>query len=307
MNKTFLLFNHQNKGVPYRDSLLKNGWRMTSKDPDLVLVDREWTIINDGSPRKFLKRFLGNSRLIIYPHSVLPPWWYDGLVNIHPAVKAVIVVGEGQADALKKIDLGIHSVVSGWPYCAQKSFKAPKVVKRVLFAPIHPSGKLLRPEARKANESIMKDLVRLLSSKIIDQVIVRYIGDRETQGIASVNHPRIGWRKGVPNGSHEEIDISDLVIAEGFFMYLSVARGRPTIGINQHLPMTTNRDSGRYVPKNWKRYGEDMAYPISYGDKDLESLMGDALLEQSDWRSRFVGPPMDEVRFSSIMEDFARN
>ena len=191
MNKTFLLFNHQNKGVPYRDSLLKNGWRMTSKDPDLVLVDREWTIINDGSPRKIIRRFLGGSGLVVYPHSVLPPWWYDGLVKIHPAVRAVIVVGQGQADALRKIDPGINSVVSGWPYCVQKLFKRPKTVKRVLFAPIHPSGKMLRPEARDANESIMKDLVRLLSSKIIDQVIVRYIGDRETQGIAGINHPNI--------------------------------------------------------------------------------------------------------------------
>jgi len=247
VNRTFLLFNHQNKGDPYRDALLKSGWRTTSKDPDIVLVDREWTIINDGSPRKFLTSFLGSSRLVVYPHSVLPPWWYDGLVKIHPGVKVVIVVGPGQADVMYKIDPGIRTVVSGWPYCPQKVFKRPGRVGRVLFAPIHPSGKLLRPEAREANERIMKDLVRMLGSGLLDQVIIRFIGDKETQGISKFNHPKIGWRRGSPNGSYEEIDVADLVIAEGFFMYLSVARGRPTIGINQHVPMTTNKDSGKYV------------------------------------------------------------
>ena len=170
--RSFFVFNHQHKGRSFYKALIKQGWRSMSKDPDLLLVDREWTIINNGEPRKMIFRVASpDSRIVIYPHSALVPWWYDGLVDIHPRVNVVLVIGEGQREVMRRIDPSIPVRVVGWPWCKQRKFVRPKKIRRILFAPIHCSGNGdLRPEAVKANQWIIKELRNLLAQKIVDQV-----------------------------------------------------------------------------------------------------------------------------------------
>jgi hypothetical protein len=294
----YYVYNHQHKGRPYAIALKEQGWMPNMREPDVALFDRDWYIHNDGLPRKAVVRYYDNgSTVMLYPHSPLPPWWYDGLIKIDKRTSCVFVVGEGQKEVMKVIAPGANVIVSGWPWCNQKTFKPVKFVNRVLFAPIHPSGGKLRPEAYEANQAIFKDLLRMLYDKKIQQLVVRFIGDIQTQGLKQSN--KIIWIAGKPDGSTREIDVSDVVIAEGTFMYLAVARGKPTVGINQHLPCRANKQCDKYTPHNWHKYGDDLAYPINYVPGRVEELMKIASQEeQSGWREKLIGQSLESKDFA---------
>jgi hypothetical protein len=85
-------------------------------------------------------------------------------------------------------------------------------------------------------------------------------------------------------------------------MYLAVARGKPVIGINQHLAMRPNTLEG-YIPHNWDKYGPDIAYPINFGDAPLVELFDRALVEQTKWKRDFIGSEFDPAKFAKKVEN----
>lgn len=177
-------------------------------------------------------------------------------------------------------------------------------MKRVLFAPIHPAGGRLRPEALKANKDIFKELKHVQRAMDLE-VTVRYIDDLDKQGLRP--YSAFTWIEGAPDGSTKEIDEADVVIAEGTMMYLAVARGKPTIGINQHLPCRANKNCEKYTPHNWDRYGPEIAYPINYQQGRLGELIELAAAEeQAEWRERCIGESMDPYKFSATVEEIWR-
>lgn len=292
---------HQHKGRPYHRALRAAGHKPYSREADVALFDRDWFMHDDTKPRRQVIDFLDQGAMImIYPHSALPPWWYDGLIKIQPYVKCVFVIGEGQKEAMRIIEPSVHVETTGWPWCPQKPFRKPWVFKKLLFAPIHPAGGKLRPEAFRANQAIFHDLKRVQSRTGCD-VIVRYIGDLKQQGL----HPytRFEWIRGKPDGKTKEIDAADVVVAEGTYMYLAVARGKPTIGINQHVPVRANKMSDIYCPHHWNRYGVRLAYPINYEPGKLSKLIEAAMSgEQTEWRERLIGDTMDQNAFAAAVE-----
>jgi hypothetical protein len=190
----------------------------------------------------------------------------------------------------------------GWAWSEMREFQKPAQVKKILFAPIHPAGGKLRREAMSENMDVSAELAKL--SHVYD-VSIRYVGSRFRQGIEkAVNKSRIKMIAGTTDNSTADIDSADLVIAEGSMMYLSVARGKPTIGINQHVPARPN-GSGK-IPKNWDRYGGDIAYPLNYGDAPLDKLIEKAMTEQTQWRRDFVGDAFCPHKFAEIVEQIWR-
>lgn len=130
---------------------------------------------------------------------------------------------------------------------------------------------------------------------------MRYINELEKQGLRPYH--RFTWVEGKPDGKTTEIDQADVVIGEGTFMYLSVARGKPTIGINQHLPVRANKNCDRYTPHNWEKYGPGIAYPINFGEAPLLDLIELSMSgEQSEWRERMIGNSLDGKKFSKLVE-----
>jgi len=133
------------------------------------------------------------------------------------------------------------------------------------------------------------------------EVTVRYIDDLDKQGLRP--YSAFEWIRGEPDGSTKEIDQTDVVIAEGTYMYLSVARGKPTIGINQHLPYRANKMSDVYCPRNWDKYGHLIRYPINYKPGRLGDLISKATSgEESEWRERCIGRSMDPQEFAGKVE-----
>jgi hypothetical protein len=289
--------NHQHKGRPYHLALHAAGHHPKAAKADVVLVDRDRYIQTPDSTLAYVQNFIDQGAVImIYPHSALPPWWYDGLVPFSDYIKCVIVIGEGQKDAMRIIAPEADVFVVGWPWCPQKPFSQPEQLKIVNFAPIHPSGGVLRPEAVRANRAILSEL-KTVQKETGCRVVIRYIEKLRLQGL----HPYEGfeWVEGRKNGATEQIDQADIVIAEGTYLYQAVARGKPAIGINQHLPVRANKNSNQYTPHNWDKYGPDLAYPINYGDAQLQDLIDRAMTEeQTAWRERFIGEDLNRLAFA---------
>jgi hypothetical protein len=289
----FYINHYQVKSEPYRQAMIEAGHTEDPLNPDVALFDRDWLIHNDNKPRAEILKY-PNSKIMVYPHSALPPWWYDGLVPLQDYVKCVFVIGEGQKRAMKIISPNARVETTGWPWSKVLPFKRPDKIRNVLFAAIHPAGGRLRPEAIEANQSIMRDLKELDPSKY--KVTVRFMESRIAQGLS--RDQSFNWVRGAPDNSTTDIDNADIVIAEGTMMYLAAARGKPVIGINQHLPCRANKMSDRYVPHNWDKYGQDIAYPINYGDAPLLELFDRAMIEQTQWRKDFIGDQLDSKKFA---------
>jgi len=295
----YFISPHQHKSEPFQTALDKAGF-VRSKRPQVALFDRDWYMHNDGLPRQQVTFFHENhAKIIIYPHSVLPPWWYDGLIDIQPYVTRVFVIAEAQKEAMKIINSDVRVEVCGWCWCQQKEFRPVSNVRNVLFAPIHPAGNRLRPEAYEVNQAIQQELLNLNY-----HVTCRYIGSLETQGIERVDS--WDWVEGHADGSHKEIDAADVVIGEGTLLSIAVARGKPVVGVNQHLPPRANKMSDVYCPHNWDKYGHLLEYPINYTEGTLEELINFASqYEQSGWRKRLVGESM--TGFAEKIEDIYKN
>lgn len=252
--------------------------------------------MHDKKPRReVIERIRQGATIMVYPHSALPPWWYDGILKVPDYLACLFVIGEGQKSVMNIIAPEVNVQATGWAWCKQKTFIQPQAVKHILFCPIHPAGGL-RPEALKANRAIFKELKRLRVN-----VTIRYIGDMERQGLKP--YGGFTFIEGRPDGSHNEIDAADVVIAEGTAMYMSIARGKPTVGINQHLPLRANKDCVRYTPHNWHKYGDLLAYPINYEEGKLAQKIQWAVKEeQTEWRRLFIGDQLAPVDFGRKVE-----
>ena len=86
-------------------------------------------------------------------------------------------------------------------------------------------------------------------------------------------------------------------------MYLSVARGKPTIGINQHIPPRPN-DYGfkEFKLKQWDKYESFLAYPIDFDEDNLLNLINMAAKkEQFKWKKNFIGNEMNSTYLSKLL------
>jgi hypothetical protein len=193
-------------------------------------------------------------------------------------------------------DVPVH--VTGWAWCNQRQFYRPDKVRKILFMPIHATGGMLRPEAYKANREIFSDLLNMRGDV---NITIRYIGALAPQGL--YHESGINWVNAEANGATDEIDNADVVIAEGTALHLAVARGVPAIGINQHLPVRTNKEPDTHAPHNWHKYGHLLAYPINYGDVPLVDLIDKAMTEQTEWRERMIGEQMNGRNFAAMVEN----
>jgi hypothetical protein len=288
----FFLRNHQHKGTPFEKALQSAGF-VKSKYPHIGLFDKDWQNITYGTEnRKAREIYECGAVIVVYPHCFSPPWWYDGMLPVRDFTSCIMVVGKGQKEATE-IFVDRRVEITGWPWCPQKAFE-PTNGEKILFAPTHPAGENLREEAAEANARIQEELLNLNLD-----VTCRHIGELEHQGLKYTD--KWTWVRGQPDGSFRDIDDADLVIAEGTFMYISIARGKPTIGVNQHLPIRSNVPGKSILPANWDLYGDDLAYPLNYGERSLYDLMDMAQTEQSEWRERFIGRDMDGGEFAELI------
>lgn len=292
----FFVIHHQHKAKPLEEALLNQGWRKDTRNPDIVLADRDFATL--GKTRGLLELFHSRgAKILIYPHSALIPWWYDGMTELNKNVEALLVSGEAHVEAMKLIlpDARVEKI--GWYYSPMKPWRSNREVKKILFAPTHPVGRVLRPEALDLNRRIHNDLVKL-SDKY--RVVVRHVFSLQDQGIKY--NPRITYQTGKLDGSYRDIDSADVVIAEGTFMYIAVSRGAPVIGYGQDVAPRPNRNPNGMIPKRFDEWKDIVSYPINYGEAPLETLITRAVeKEQTEWKERNLGVELEAKDFSGLM------
>ena len=288
--KTYWVLHHQHKAKPIVEALKKTGWRYQQARASVALFD---------TPRNklMLQRLYANgSTIVMYPHSSSIHWWYDAGMLLPKEVSALLVVSEAQVPIQKQITPNVMVEAVGWGYCPVKKFQKPdKVVSRILFAPMHPNGKKLRPEAVQANVAVYSRLLKMKDH----QICVRLLGNLEDNGLWY--SPKVIYNYAKPDGSYTDIDLADVVIAEGMFLNLAVARGKPAIGMNQRIPIRCNGESSK-VPENWDVYGKLTAYPVDFSDgDDIMELINKATEEPIDWKRQFIGDQLDAENVSRII------
>lgn len=300
----YYIFHHQHKGHGINAALRKEGWILSSHNVALALFDHA---INKEKPeegRAIVKKYYDEgSTVITYPHGATGAWWTDN--DTFPPDKNIVanlVIGEGHKFVDKIIQPQIEHHVIGWTYCPINEFQKPKDVKTILFAPIHASIKsgLLREECIDTNARVYKSLLELIGKY---KIIIRILNPLDQIGLW--HNSRVEFRSGKPDGTYDEIDSADLVIAEGTYMYLSVARGKPTIGMNQHIPIRPNDSDKNFKLNHWNEYGEYMAYPIDFDDdSNLLNLINKASRnEQTEWKKLFIGDALDTKHLSDLLKE----
>lgn len=271
--KTYFVKEHQHKHIPFVKELIEAGLTFDKKTPDIALFDEE-------SPLSEMYHERG-ADIYLYPITATPPYQYDSR-KFPDYVKSIFVIGKGHKEIADLLNLPAE--ICGWTWCKQKYFKQPHTINNILFAPIHPIGINLCERDRMTNAAIQRELVGL-------PVTCRYVGELKDQGLEWV--AGWNWVPAQADGSYRDIDAADVVIAEGTFMYLSVARGKPTVGINQRLPKLNS--------PNWNKYVDIMAYPINYQEGKLKELIELAAEgEQTRWRRRMIGEDMDSFMLDKL-------
>lgn len=299
----YFISHHQHKGIPIDNALKEAGWYMKHKRVAIALFDH---CINGSNPeviRSIVQKYYDEGAMIVtYPHGATGSWWMDSTFNYsNDHIFANLVIGEGHKHIEEIRQPNLKHYVIGWGYCPLKSFVPKSNISNILFAPIHASDSdnSLREEAIDVNSRVYEALLNLPQNY---NITVRHLNPLGNIGLKPKS--RIRFVYGKPDGSYSDIDNADIVIAEGTYMYLSVARGKPTIGMNQHIPIRPNRKNEDFSLKNWDKYGEYMAYPIDFYDDLLPNLIKEASnKEASEWKKLFIGNQMDGTKLSILLED----
>jgi len=294
----YYIARHQNKADFLVKALNSCGHTFVHRNAEVALFDHDLNRTDVNAVRSDMRiRFEEGSTIVLYPHGATGSWWLDGS-NLNPMVFASLVIGEGHRRFMEIVQPGHRVEAIGWYYCPIKPFESPAKINRILFAPIHPTmGGTLRPEAIEGNRVVYDTLLKHIGRR---QLVVRHIGKIENSGLWQHNKPI--FKAGKTNGNYSDIDTADLVIAEGTYMYMAVARGKPTIGINQHLPIRPNVSPDSYKPKHWDEYKKFMPYPINFEGGSFEDLIEYARVnEQSEWKQLFIGKQLSPKRLSEIL------
>lgn len=306
----FMCFNHQNKAAKFLDALNHGGkYQLMDcatryRGVKFVLTDTD--ILGRRNKLESIRQ-KGVGRFFIYPHAARP----DLVNDVYPEwvwTTAHFVVTETHAEVMRKFGYSRPLVPVGWSLCPQKTFRARLQPYRVLFAPIHPRCSEID---QKVNREVFKRLEKLAKAGDI-HLTIRFIRSLPESGLERVEHPNIEYTPGAMNQGYDQIDNADVVIAHQTFMYLSVARGVPTIAIATDMP--THIQMRRHAvewAKNWRSYIHLMRFPydiLDCPDRNATLNMLNAVIRENelvaDWRRRLIGSPFRKDRFIRKLEEF---
>lgn len=302
----YFISHHQHKGMAIEEALKKEGWYFRRRRVSIALFDHA---INRHRPQE--GRGLVNqyhdawATIVTYPHGATGAWWADS--TYYPPNKKIfanLVIGEGHKHIEQIMRPYLEHYAIGWGFCPVLDFKSPKEVRNILFAPIHGSlhNHSLPDQKKEMNSKVYEALLKLSDNY---KISMRVLNPLENIGLWK--NSRVKLIFGKPDGSYKDIDEADLVIAEGTFMYLSVARGKPTVGINQHVPCSGSTIIENFELRNWDKYKDYMAYPIDFDDDSLENLIDRAANEeQTDWKNLFIGKEMNSRNLSDLLKELRK-
>jgi hypothetical protein len=302
--------DHRGLCRPFAQALFRAGHEAARIDAaDVLLIDIDPPTLADRfelprfSHRQVIDHFTSiGAKVVLYPHGVDPEMHYDGLFEPYEQVDARLVHANGYAEFLRRVDCPGEMHVIGWSLCDLAPFTARHDVRRVLFAPLHPTGTgdTLLDDYREANRTVYE---RLLAGPW--QLTARIIGTPEQNGL---------WRAAgvefVPGGLDlglGDIHAADAVVAgAGTFPALAIARGVPTVIYRHGAPAMYGFPNERPSPLlRLDRYEDYLRYPFDPDDGPLDEVVHAAALSEEPiktWKRRFIGTPFDDAAMVAIVE-----
>jgi len=279
----FWVYDHIGKAQPYIKALQKAQHQQVTelRHADLILLDYEHPARSEQ---------LGYAEahqipVILYPHGGNPLSFDSGQYGYEPDphVRVQFVAGPGHITCFREQGGPERKfVISGFPWCEQRSFRPSREVSTVVFAPVHPSASGYMGEVwREANRTAQKQIWELFPNA---RVLVSVYATLEQNGLL----PIAGWEfhASLQAISTALIDQADLVVATETFACLAIARGTPTVMFSQRqLDWDGTEFWGAKIVGPLLRY----PYDLSDIDQVLEALE----VEATAWRNRFIGPPFN--------------
>ena len=297
---SFTVKDHGGKAMKFAIALHQAGHKLVETGPaDLFLIDLDPPLFGYREMIDAHKEM--GAKVLLYPHGAAPALEYDGLYEPYEAVDGRLVIGPGHSEFLRRIDYHAPAPAIGWSLCDILPFRARRDVRKVLFAPLHPSGfGTIADEYRQANA---ETYARLLEGPW--DLTVRHLGTLEQNGLWHADG--VKFVQGTMDNGYGEIDIADAVVAgEGTFPSLAIARGVPTVIYAQTLPATYGVPGEQSVPLlRADRYRDYVRFPFDVADGRLDEVLHAAARSEepiADWKRRFIGEPFDAQRFVALME-----
>ena len=263
---------------------------MPSEEDDVLLID-----IDIEESRRIIDEF--NGKVVLYPHGAAPNLTWDGAHEPHPRVRLNLVTSEGHKEVMRRYGYPKPIEVIGWYLCEIEPWKPPRG-KKVLFCPIHPigGGLVMYKEDRVENARVFKELLDMdldLSVRYRHALIINGLHKEE-----GVRYYSTGW--------FDDLDEYDMVVANGTIAYAAVAKGIPTVMVQQATCARNPGDAvhNRVVAKSLDKYWDYLKYP--YSSEDLEEGMRMAAEEEPvEWKERFIGKQMDGDWFREYIQSLS--
>ena len=244
--------------------------------------------------------------VLLCPHGVNPALYYDGLFEPYESVDARLVHAVGYAEFLRRVECPGEVAVVGWQLCDQMPFTPRPEVRRVLFAPLHPSGgtgEIPIEASSAANAAVYECLVAGAW-----ELTVRIIGTPENNGLWPADGVQF-----VPGGDLglRDIHAADVVVGgAGTFPSLAIARGVPTV-IYAHCEQAMYGLPGEQPADLLRpdRYVDYIRYPFDPNDGPLDEVVHAAARSEEPiltWKRRFIGEPFDEAAAVATVERIVR-
>lgn len=297
--KKIAVHDHQGKSRGIFNALHGNFELVEFGEPaDILLID------HDATPyyKKIIKAYTQiGAKVFLYPHGATAHLAWDGIWNSDQDVSCYLAFSDGQKECMTRYGYPKPIRVTGWSWCGQNPFTAwnMKGKAKVLYAPIHAlNNGFLYHEVLEMNAWVFDQLRRLP----ID-LKVRYIHSLDSCGIDKIGG--VEYKRGNPTNSTDDIDQADFVVSFGTFLYLAVARGKPSIAYRQDIPYFDGHAENQITfAEHWDYYGDFMKYPVDIGDftspvSAFKAANNEDYIRQ--WKDLFIGPQITPDRMKDIL------
>lgn len=304
MKGWFYAVDHQRKSEQYVNALLRHGWKYTPtfNKAEFILSDSDVF----GRRRLVDQAHEHGKKVFLYPHAARAMIQWDGFVQPSPYITANFVIAECHAEVMRRYGYPHQTEVTGWTYCYQRPFQPTAGVK-VLFGPIHPNANGWLPEVDLSiNRRVYQILLELARNTEI-QLTVRHLDTLENNGLW--REPGVRYVLGRPDLSIADVDAADVVVTTQTLLYLSVARGVPTIGMGEDVaPHYGNSNENFHYVASWEKYRDIMQFPLDLLTTDHPwQLIHNAARDDEmirDWRHRCIGKVFDPAHFVEIIDRY---
>lgn len=240
-----------------------------------------------------------HERVVLYPHGGNPLFDWDEANAVHPHVRAHLTHGPGNVEIMAAYGYPAPLHPVGWCYSEVAPPRYPSDLRRILFAPSHPSGGgYLNDDIAAINQRALDALVTTgaeVTLRLFMEHDAAGHGITNTYGCATSNYRLL---------AHDDIDAADLVVSDGTLAHLALARGAPVLWVTSDI-----FDLGaNYWPPHARELAPLVRYPYDMDDDRLEDLLLAVLspsMAVEDYRRRFIGGPFDAGRAVGVIEEVA--